>query len=75
MELKLIKEVLGEVLIRPDHQLDLELGRRDLAGFPIAPICADSMAGGSRTAARAIESIESTSYGSVSFAGWSPGFG
>ena len=35
MELKLIKEVLGEVLIRPDHQLDLELGEGILLAFPL----------------------------------------
>lgn len=35
MELKLIKEVLGEVLIRPDHRLDLELGEGILLAFPL----------------------------------------
>jgi hypothetical protein len=35
MELKLIKEVLGEVLIRPDHQLDSELGEGILLAFPL----------------------------------------
>ena len=67
--------MLGEVLIHPNQQLNSAVGWRDLVGFPIALIYVDSMDGGSGTPAHAIESIESTNYGSVSFVGWSSGFG